>query len=308
MAERPELPPRAPRPAHGVDMVLARPDEAQAIAADANLQALADQLLAERAAITTLSDEAACRLCGADVPLTPEHAPSHASGNQGYTVGGRVDLLASQEAGQLMWTHDEDHADGATWQTLCLACNRRTGKTFNPSFVAFSKACEPQARPATARTVCCIQVANRSLVAKQALVSLIATTQPGLTTRHLHLRTLLGSTKATGPLAPLRLWVHLMANNDVRWYTGLGFHIDRIRRTGYLFTSYAAWPLGWLLTIGDVTVEGAADVSAWLAVGKHKPVPVELPCQWRLLEYPTDFATPDELRQHAAPIHRVRLR
>jgi hypothetical protein len=290
-------------------MALMRREEGPAVVADAGLQALGAQLVAERDAITTLSDETACRLCGAHAPLTPEHAPSHASGNQGYTVGGRVDLSASQAAGQLVWTYDEDHPDGATWETLCLACNRRTGRAFNPSFVAFSAACKPHARPATARTLCRIAVTNRSLVAKQALVTLLATTQPGLTTRYLHLRTLLAGTNATGPLAPLRLWVHLMANNDARsWYTGLGYHIDRARRAGYLFTSYAAWPLGWVLTIGEAVVPGAADVSAWLQLGKHRAVSVDLPCQWRLLQYPTDFVTPDELRRRTAPPHRVHLR
>jgi hypothetical protein len=289
-------------------MVLARPEEAEEIATDTELAALGAQLLAERNAITALSDEAACRLCGARVPLTPEHAPSRAAGNRGLILGKRVDDEASQATGQLMWTDDEDQPDGATWESLCGGCNHRTGRQFNPSYVAFSEACEPVALPETAGTRCRIDVVNRPLIAKQALVSLIATSQPGLTARYPHLRALLASASATGTLAPLRLWCHLMANKR-GWSTGLGFTINREQRAGHLFTSFAWWPLGWMLTIGDTTVEGAADVSAWVELRKHStPVTVELPCQWRLIHYPTDFRSPKALRAETGPRHRVTLR
>lgn len=308
----PSLRPPKPRPqGPGREVLLAHPAEVARIEHehDAGLEALVIQLQAERAAITSLSDEAACRLCGTHAPLTPEHAPSRAAGNSGLVLGGRVDDDASHATGRLTWTEDEDQPDGATVETLCGPCNHRTGRQFYPSYVVFAKACESVAQPESAGTRCAVGVVNRPLVAKQALVSLIATSQPGLTSRYPHLRTLLETSSARGPLGPLRLWCHLMANKR-GWYTGLAGTVNRERRVGHLLTSFAWWPLGWILTIGDdASVEGAADVSDWVMLRKHRTsVSVELPCQWRVTPYPIDFRSPDEVRRGLGPGHQARVR
>jgi hypothetical protein len=76
-----------------------------------------------------------------------------------------------------------------------------------------------RARRAAPRTIQ-IGVVNRALVAKQALTTLVATWQPGLTTRYPHLRDLLERSGSRGRLAPLRLWCHLVANLGA-WYAGV---------------------------------------------------------------------------------------
>jgi len=102
--------------------------------------------------------------------------------------------------------------------------------------------------------------------------------------------------------------------NQVGLFTGIAVTVDRKRRAGGLVASMALWPLGWLLTTGNVSVEGAADVSGWVELPKHKtPVPVELACQWRVTAYPTDFRSPEQVFRdgglgHAARTHTRRKR
>ncbi len=280
-----------------------RPEELPKIARDAGLQQIMADLKAGLDELCSLGDEVACRLCGKQAALTEEHAPSKAAGNAGPMIGARIDDVATRDAGTLVWARDEDSSDGATFKTLCASCNNETGRRYNPSYVALVRACESLALPDAAGSLATVGVINRPLVAKQALVSLIATSQPGLTTKYPSLRQLLMRSVARGSLAPWRLWCHLMAN-QVAMYTGIAVTVDRQRRAGGLVASVAYWPLGWLLTTGDVTVEGAADVSGWLELGKHTtPVPIELPCQWRFTQYPTDFRSPAEVLRESGPGH-----
>ena len=105
----------------------------------------------------------------------------------------------------------------------------------------------------------------------------------------------------------MRLWCHLVANPGA-WYTGIAATVNREQRIGHLVASFAFWPLGWLLTTDEAAVEGAADVSNWLEIGKHStPVTVELPCQWRVTPYPIDFRSVDEVRRGSWPGHKGRM-
>jgi hypothetical protein len=292
----------------GLDFWAAAPGEGAFIEQDADLQAIMATMQAELGHIRSLSDAEACRLCGVRAPLTEEHAPSRAAGNAGVIFGGRIDDAASSAAGRVIWTNDDPVPDGATFKTLCASCNNNTGGRYNPAYVALVKAAEPSARPETAGTMCQVTVVNPALVAKQALTSLVATSQPGLTTRYPHLRDLLERSHLRAHLAPLRLWCHLVANPGA-WYTGIAATVNREQRAGHLVASFAFWPLGWLLTTDDsATVEGAADVSNWLEIEKRPtPVTVALPCQWRVTPYPIDFRSPDEVRRGAWPGHQGRV-
>ena len=194
----------APRP-DGLDFWAAAPGMGAAIEQDTDLQAIMATLQAELGHIRSLSDSEACRLCGVRAPLTEEHAPSRAAGNAGLIFGGRIDDAATKATGRVTWTDDVPAPDGATVQTLCAPCNKTSGRRYNPAYVALVKAAEPLARPANAGTHCQIGVVNRPLVAKQALTTLVATSQPGLTTRYRHLRDLLERPGSRGRLAPLRL-------------------------------------------------------------------------------------------------------
>jgi len=230
--------------------------------------------------------------------MTLEHAPSRAAGNQGALVGGRIDDEATTASGEVSWATDV--SDGATFRTLCATCNNNTGRWYNPSYVALVQTCRPVANPSNARGLCRLRVARRPLVAKQALTSVVATSQPGLTARHPDLRALLLSRADRRPIHPLRLWCYLMANR-VGLYTGVTASINVLRMKGHLVAGFAFWPVGWILTLEDgVAVPGAVDVSEWRALDRDRePVMIDVPCQWANL-YPGDFRAPDEALREAA--------
>ncbi len=267
------------------------------------LEAEGARLREELAAIEAGGDEAACRLCGKPGALTVEHAPSRAAGNEGALVGGRIDDEATMSSGEVRWA--TDISEGATFRTLC-ECNSKTGQMYNPSYVTFVQACRPLAIPSNAGRLCQLRVARRPLVAKQALTSLVATSQPGLTTRYPVLRELLLNRSARGPIYPLRLWCYQMANR-AGMYTGVTASINVLRMKGRLIAGFAFWPAGWILTLeaGEV-VPGALDVSGWLELDRDRePVTVEVPCQWANL-YPGDFRSPDDVIREAAADERPR--
>jgi hypothetical protein len=150
--------------------------------------------------------------------------------------------------------------------------------------------------PANAGHICRLELSvHRQRVVKQALTSLVATCQPGLTARYPYLRTLVLGKEDQRPIAPIRLWLYLRANpGGVR--TGLMIAMSPERRTAHLVAGFSFWPLGWIMTIGDFTVDGAADVSNWTELDYHdgSPATIEVPCQWALSVYPGDFRGPDE--------------
>ncbi len=271
------------------------------IEGDPALQAEA-RLPAKLAEIEVWGDEATCRLCGKRRPLEDEHAPSRASGNRGRMTGGRIDEAETRRRGTLVWEWERVEG-GATFKALCKRCNNGTGGKYNPSYLIFAEQCRPQARAETAGTFCSIPVTTQlRLVAKQALTWLVATSQPGVTERFQHLRALLKSSPARGPLAPLRLWAHLVANPGVTWYTGIvgAFNVEQKRSR--LVASLALWPLSWMLTFDDeVEIDGAVDVSDWLQLDKRvQPTTVSLPCRWRVTKYPDDFRSPAQVLSEAA--------
>jgi hypothetical protein len=98
--------------------------------------------------------------------------PRGLQGTQGMLLGARIDEAESHRYARL----------GAGWgcprwsdgPDLCAVCNNDTGRKYNPSYVAFVKGCESLARPEAAGMMATVGVVNRPLVAKQALVSLIA--------------------------------------------------------------------------------------------------------------------------------------
>ncbi len=266
---------------------------------DPALKAEMERLQAELAEIEALGDPATCRICGGP-DVTIEHAPSQASGNRGPLIGQKIDPVATRALGHVVWMKGEV-IGGSVVETLCVRCNNNTGRRFNPAYLAFEKVCRPLARPEAARALCSVRVARRPLVAKQVLTWIVATSHPGFTARYPMLRTLLQKTGAQGPIAPLRLWCHLMANGGTTWYSGITPKVNALRREGHLMSSFASSPLGWILTIGNLEIEGAHDVSSWTELDKRaKPVTIQLPCQWRLRPQPDDFRSRQEILAEAA--------
>jgi hypothetical protein len=257
------------------------------------LEAEAERLRREIDDMEALTTTAACRLCGAESTLTAEHAPSKKAGNVGRMVRGMIDHAASAAGGSVMWT--ADIVQGAKEHSLCAPCNNNTGSWYNGAYVRLVRTARKLAKAKAAGTTCAVDVLNPQRVAKQALVSIIATSQPGLTARYPHLRTLLCDREATGPIDPIRVWLYLKADPSATT-TGLTAGLDIDRGRGHLVAGFSFWPLGWVMTIGDVDVKGTINVSGWteMAYMDRGPVRVQIPCQWAISPYPGDFRGPDE--------------
>lgn len=263
------------------------------------VKAEATRLRAELGNIESLSDEAVCRLCGVRAPLTREHAPSKKAGNRGRMIRQAIDYVSSVASGIVKW--NAEVIQGATSETLCRSCNNQTGAWYNPAYIKFARHCGALARPENAGKVCHLQLSfHLQRVAKQALVSLVSTSQPGLAARYPDLRALLLGKEDRRSLAPIQLWLYLRANPGAR-FTGITIALDLEGRKGHLVAEFSFWPLGWLMIIGDVAVERAANVSAWTELHYHNkaPVTVEVPCQWAISPYPGDFRGPDEIPAEA---------
>ena len=281
-------------------MWVTRPEELQ------RAQALEDEgkrLRQELDEIEGLSSPTACRLCGAETTLTAEHSPSKTAGNVGRMVKGMIDHAATAAGGSVVWTGTI--IQGAKERTLCASCNNTTGSWYNGAYVGLARAARKIAIPKAAGTVLDVDVLNPQRVAKQALVSIVATSQPGFTTRYPQLRTLLVNREAREPIAPIRLWLYLKADPSATT-TGLVAALDIERGRGHLVSGFSFWPLGWIITIGDAEVRGATDVSGWteLAYMDRGPLRVQTPCQWSISPYPGDFRGPDEFPRDAWKIQR----
>ena len=164
-------------------------------------------------------------------------------------------------------------------------------------------ACKPLAVPNNAGKVCEVNVPvlHPQRVAKQALTSVLATSEAGVTARYPHLRELLLDAEATRPLAPLRLWLYLQATPGGR-SSGVVASIMTATGVGRVLAEFAFWPLGWVLTFDDVAVNGAVEVSSWFEIGYHdkQPVVLAVPCQWVLTPNPADFRSSEAILEERA--------
>jgi hypothetical protein len=157
--------------------------------------------------------------------------------------------------------------------------------------------------PANAGKSCEISVElHPQRAAKQALTTLLATSQPGVTTRYPHLCEMLLSGDTIRPLAPLSLWLYLPVNRGARISGIVAVALEKDRK-GHLLTEFSFWPLGWVLTFDDLEVQGAVNVSSWLEYGYHDKVQMALsvPCQWAVSAYPLDFRAPDTIIAEGSP-------
>ena len=254
-----------------------------------------DRVKRELDRLEALGDDSACRLCAERRKLTREHAPSKAAGNRGRMIEGTVDTDASAVSGLLSWKGKT--TEGAVFRSLCGVCNNLTGSWYNPAYVAFTRWCTRLVRPELAGQRLEFDVAlYRQRIAKQALTSIVATSQPGLTTAYPSLRQVIRS-KDGGKLdSPLRLWLYLRANRDpLGMVTGVCAMMNHDRKRGQLVAGFCFGPLGWILTLGDVPLEESVDVSLWTEFDYHdkRLTRISVPCRWALTTYPGDFRTPE---------------
>lgn len=253
-----------------------------------------DRLQAAMLSIEALGNLSMCRVCAVRPATTKEHVPSRKAGNRGRMLHGSVDHAQSVASGWLAWVFRP--IQGNTFESLCRPCNNHTGSWYNPAYVKFSAHCQQFAKSENVGRLCPIQLeVHPQRVLKQALTSLLATSQPGLTTQYPHLRDLVIGKEAQGSLKPARLRLFLLANRGGR-SSGLSFWVNYEKQYGQLVTEFSFWPLGWLLTLDDRPVEGAVDVSDWSEVGYHdkKQINLSVPCQWAVTPYPADFRLPPE--------------
>lgn len=265
---------------------------------------IAAKLQNEIAVIESLGDEAACRLCSVRTSLTKEHTPAKKAGNPSGGVRMAIDYVKSIAAGRVLWmTHK--FTGGITVETLCKSCNNNTGAWYNPAYIRFARHCQQLARKENAGAVCDVDLeVHPQRVLKQALTSIIATSQPGLTARYPDLRKFLTLKEAQWPITPVRVWLFLMANRTTR-KTGLVVRVS-LDGVGLILAEFSSWPLGWVAGFGDVPIDGAVEVSEWSNVDFHGKVRVTLkiPCQWVLGPYPADFRAPAAFQGREHPPDR----
>lgn len=218
-------------------------------------------------------------------------------------VRGVIDYAASAAGGSVVWRGET--IQGAKYDSLCGPCNNNTGSWYNGAYVRMVRACAKVARPKAAGTSCDVAILNPQRVAKQALVSLIATSQPGLTARYPGLRALLLDRESQASLVPSRLWLYLKANQG-GVSTGLATALDIDRGEGHLVAGFSFWPLGWILTLDGTEATGALDVSAWTTQGymDRGPAIAKIPCQWAISPYPGAFRGPEDMPDDAWRITR----
>jgi hypothetical protein len=206
---------------------------------------------------------------------------------------GMIDDTTSLTGGNVVWKWKP--IQGAKYDSLCGPCNNNTGSWYNSAYVQFVRAAQKVATPQNAGKVCEAQIVHPQRVAKQALTSIVATSQPGLTARYPDLRALLLNREDRRRITPIQLWLYLKVNPG-GVATGLSIWFDYEHRHADLLAGFSFWPLGWIMTIGEVEVRGALDVSAWTGFGymERGPVTANIPCQWTVSPYPADFRGPDE--------------
>src|SRR5262245_60547031 len=127
-------------------------------------------------------------------------------------------------------------------------------------------------------------------------MSILATSQAGVTARYPHLREMILNAEAARRLEPLRLWLYLRSNPGGR-NSGVASSINIETGRGRVLAEFSFWPLGWVLTLDDVPVDEAIDVSSWFEFGHHekREVTVTAPCQWALTAYTCDFRSPETM-------------
>jgi hypothetical protein len=266
------------------------------------LEAEGARVQAEVEAIGRAGDDSTCRICASRDELTDEHAPSRRAGNVGRLIRGVIDYAASIAAGEVAWRAEELHG-GAKANSLCRRCNNSTGRWYNPAYIRLVNASKAVAIPqnaGNAREVR-VPVLHPQRVAKQALTSILATAQAGVTARYPHLREMIVNAEAARRVEPLRLWLYLRANPGGR-SSGVASSVNIETGLGRVLAEFSFWPLGWVLTFDDVPVDGAIDVSSWFEVGYHekREVTVTAPCQWALTAYPCDFRSPETIAAERA--------
>lgn len=224
-------------------------------------------------------DEFRCALCGRGARMTKEHTPSRAAGNPD---SGFVYQIApeSGEAGQILWG-GHPYAGGIVYPTLCKDCNGGTGADYNPAYVELVDICKAHACPGNVgkAVLICAEI-YPARVAKQALTTLIASSQRGFTECRKDFRGLVLDRQAKGLPPDGRLWLNLGDKDELFEFTGFNASYDVATAKGFVFCQFYCWPIGWKLTLGEAKPVACVDVSSWLDCGydEKRTVEIHVPC------------------------------
>jgi len=255
------------------------------------------RLQSELRAIEQLSSDACCRVCGVEASLTFEHTPSRKAGNSSPIIRYSVNEARALEQGTLEWQGRKEQR-GIGSHSLCSRCNNLTGSWFNNAYVGWIKMLRRHAQPFNAGKVVSVPLPQRQdLVVKQALTTILATCQAGLSDRFPQLRRLLTNRDSAEPLEPVVFSAFLVASPRCHSRViGISYAIDVATREGWLWAEFTHWPIGWILSIGHPgPIQGTTNVSCWSTQPRAMPgSELVIPCQWVVGNCPADFRGPEK--------------
>jgi hypothetical protein len=245
--------------------------------------------------IESLGNPNTCRICGNVTDLSKEHSPSKKAGNVGKLLYAEIDPEQSKKQGWVVWKTKQ--IQGIVYQALCKRCNNNTGSWYNPAYLKFSNACSKLASRQHVGSLCTLNIkVHPQRVFKQALTSIIASCQPGLTAKYPFLRSFLVNRENKIFAEPIHLWLYLLANRGAR-ISGIFSLVDLERKKSRLLAEFSFWPLGWILVFDKYPIFGAIEITQWGNIDYHESteLSIEVPCQWALGPYPLDFRNPKAL-------------
>lgn len=243
--------------------------------------------------IDSLGSIYSCRLCGSDRGLTREHSPSKASVNKGKLITFSIAPIITRF---LEWRGDVIQG-GSRHESLCRDCNNKTGSWYNPTYVKFVRTCAPIANVDNAyKTVNINANIYPSRLFKQALTHIIATCQPGLCVRYNDLKEMILNKEESLDISPLKIGLFIRVNKGGR-HSGITIFVDTTKEEARLIAEFSFWPLGWIMTFDNSSLDGTLDVTSWSLINGDEKVNlnISVPCQWCVSPYPGDFRPPDKV-------------
>ena len=242
--------------------------------------------------IEALSQEGVCHLCGRK-EVSREHTPSRAAFNSKDLIALRI---AKPLQNFLRWV-PEIQQGGNVNQSLCRLCNNQSGAWYNPAYVKLARACYKIAQESNANQHVEVKVNTYPVrILKQALVHLVASSQPGLTEKYPLLREFLINKENSLEDVPFRMGLYARVNKGSR-STGVAFGANFQEEAVEISSEFSFWPLGWVLAFEGTSLDDLTDVTSWGREGYYdkKEIEVMLPCHWAIQAYPRDFRSPEQI-------------
>jgi hypothetical protein len=244
-----------------------------------------------------------CKLCGRTGPLTDEHVPPRAAFNHTTVlfhyleeIEGRLEQAVREAKG------------GLSHPVLCHPCNsHRTGSRYGTEYAVFIKQVAGAADQAAEGQVVSLSVSTfPSRVVKQALTSIVATSQRTVVDETPVLRAFILTRDQQGMPEGLRLYGFVPATRGLGRSTGRAVMFDRSRPTGLRLAESTWWPIGWVLTFdgGVLSPKEAFDFTSWgnAPFGRRQTVQVSLPVHWIFGYGAADFRSREQLTREDTPV------